>query len=295
MSNDLLLFGGSRTYPEVPRTYAGNMCGVRVPGLAAIPGIPDPTLVLSWFYAHYGPVDRALIRRAWKERGDIDVLLSWPDDRSFGLSPAQFLEVCRELANDGFRLCIMGCSKDDDPADVSEIVAGWTAVLPLLRDSSLPFRFCIGWELSLWLSPTQVQQLIDQAVIMLPPPTKLYVHFQQRYMSWTDGGTNAAFWNANINKLTGILLQKLLSENDADFLDWLHDCLERAAGNDGMPRELIDGHGVDLIMLEINAQLQFWGVETEEDGNRLGRLALSAPGVSGPAGTAVVMGSGNGF
>src|SRR5712692_1798938 len=93
-----------------------------------------------------------------------DVLLSWPNNRAFGRTPAQFLATCHELIADGFYPCPMLCSKDFDPADVPAILAALEPVLPLLI-GVVP-RVCIGWELSLWLSPTQVQNLIDRLAPM---------------------------------------------------------------------------------------------------------------------------------
>ncbi len=54
-------------FMPAPRVWAGNFCGVRVPGLPPVPGgAADPSLVLSFFYDRYGPDDQARIRQAWK-------------------------------------------------------------------------------------------------------------------------------------------------------------------------------------------------------------------------------------
>src|SRR5689334_19702587 len=122
MSDDaLLVLDRPRVAPFVPapRTYAGNMCGVRVPGLPRVPGgASDPALVLSWFYDRYCRKCRRAIRDAWRVRGAVDVLLSWPDSRSVKQSPAQFGATCRELIYEGFRPAVMLASKDYDPADL---------------------------------------------------------------------------------------------------------------------------------------------------------------------------------
>ena len=77
----LLLGGGSSRFVPAPRTYAGNMCGIRVPGLPPVSGgAGRSSLVLSWFLDRYGATDQARILAAWRSRYP-DVLLSWPDSR----------------------------------------------------------------------------------------------------------------------------------------------------------------------------------------------------------------------
>ena len=280
-----------------PRYFRGNMCGIRVPGLPPVPGgAADPSLVLSWFYSRYGSADRAAIRAGWKARGQTHVLLSWPDSRAVGQSPQQFKATCEELIAEGFFPCVFLCSKDHDPANVQEILARIVMVLPLLV--GLVPMFAVAWEANLWLSPTQLQQLIDAIApqVHKQPGTLLYVHFGERVFSWQQDGQNtAAFWAANVGKLTGVLAQKKLSQNDAEFLDWIHDCLTRCAGNFFMPTDSGFGHPFDFVACEISAAQQFNGTVSEAEGNRLGSLAINAPAESGPAGTVRVQGSANGF
>lgn len=286
-----------RPFSPAPRDWAGNMCGVRIPGLPPVPGgADDPSLVLSWFYDRYDAVARQVIREVWKRRGFLDVLVSWPDSQQFGKTPKQFQAMCLELIANGFRPCPFLSAKptsSDDIRDVQGTLANMRLVIPLLL--KIVPRVCIGWELSLWLSPEDVQFLIDAiAAEFIAYGCKVYVHFQEGYMSFQVSGDNAVFWNANIGKLTGVLYQKKLAQTDAEFLDSVNDCLERCAGNDGMPATIIDGHGVDFIGLELSAQWQFNGDMTEAQGDALGRLAINAPHRTGPAGEVMVMGSGNG-
>lgn len=273
-------------FKPAPRYWRGNMCGVRVPAIATVVGgAADPTLVLSWLYDRYDASDRKAIRNAWRWKGYTHILLSWPDSRNFNRSPEQFRETCQELIDDGFFPCVMLCSKDFDPADVAAIFHALHDVLTQLV--GLVPMFCIGWELSLWLSPSQVQELIDviSPVCLAQPGTLVYVNFQERYMSFPPPNTdNATFWRANIGKLTGVLAQKLISQTDAEFLDWIHDCLARFCGGFNMPT------GFDFVMLEISADSQFKGTCSEAEGDRLGRVAINAPAVGGVS----VQGSGNG-
>ncbi len=289
-----------RPFIPAPRGWAGQMCGQRIPGLPPVPGgAADASLFLSWFYCRYPQIVRdGRLRPAMKARGYLDTLLSWPDHQAVGGTPASFLAICRELLADGFRPAVMLSAKPTSSADirtVPETIANILLVLPSLV-GVVP-RFCIGWELSLWLTPTDVQTLIDAlAPVWLKQPGTLgYVHMQERYMSFPQPGhNNADFWNLQVGKLTGVLAQKMISQTDGEFLDWIHDCLTRMAGNFGMPRDSGFGHPFDFVMLEISAQPQFNGTCSEAEGDRLGRLAINAPAETGPAGDVLVQGSGNG-
>jgi len=281
-------------FKPAPRFWKGNFCGVRIPGLPAVAGgANDPSLVLSFFYDRYNDADRGFIRTAWKNRGYTHVLLSWPDSRAYGQSPADFLATCQELIANDFYPCPMLCSKDHDPHDVYGIMQNVEPVLPLLIDV-VPL-ICIGWELSLWLTPTQVQDLIDTIAPKFAPQTRVYVHFQEGYMAFQQPGQFIAdFWKANIGLLEGVLAQKKLSQDNAQFRDWIGDCLTRMAGNFNMPADSGFGHPFDFVMLEISAQPQFNGGMSEAEGDTLGQFALNSPPASGPAGIVRVMGSGNG-
>lgn len=281
-------------FTPAPRYWRSNMCGVRVPGLSAVQGgANDASLVLSWFYDRYNSSERLAIRDAWRARGYTHVLLSWPDSRVYGQSATDFQATCLELIADGFFPCPMLCSKDHDPHDTAGVMANLVSVLPLLV-GVVPL-VCIGWELSLWLSPTQVQELIDQIAPQFAPQTRVYVHFQEAYMAFQQPGHFIAdFWKANVGKLEGVLAQRKLAHNQNQFRDWINDCLVRCAGQFNMPADCGFGHPVDFVMLEITAQPQFNGAMSEHDGDVWGQLAIDSPLASGPAGAVQVMGSGNG-
>ena len=284
-------------FHAAPRVWKGNLCGVRVLGLPPVlGGAADPSLVLSWFYDRYRPDDRARIRAAWKMRGYLDVALSWPDSRSMGATPDDFLATCRELRRDGFRPCPMLCSKDFDSADVTLILASVHELVTKLVASKAVSRVCIGWELSLWLSPTQVQDLIDRlAPVFVAYGCKVYVHFQQGYLSFPQPDhDNASFWWKQVGKLTGVLHQRSLDWDQPMYQARLVDCLQRFAGQFNMPADSGFGHPFDLVAFEITASPQFDGSMTEADGDAWGRVALDTPGVNGPFGLVMVMGSGNG-
>jgi hypothetical protein len=282
-------------FTPAPRLWKGNMCGVRVPGLLPVSGgANDWSLVLSWFYDRYSPIDRRRIRAAWKFKELTHVLLSWPDSRAYGMSPQDFQNTCVELIADGFFVCPMLYSKDTDPRDFNGIMHNINPVLPFLV-GVVPL-VCIGWELSLQLTPTTVQQLIDEIAPQFRlAGTRVYVHFQEGYMAFQQPGMFIAdFWKANVGKLTGVLAQKRLVNDKTTFRDWINDCLLRMAGGFNMPTDSGFGHPFDFVMLEITAQPQFNGGMSEADGNAWGQWAIDSPAVTGPAGTVKVMGSGNG-
>lgn len=284
-------------FKPAPRVWAGNMCGVRIPGLTPVAGGADPSLVLSWFYDRYPAGERQQIRDNWRAQGYTHTLLSWPDSRAAGATPDSFAATCRELVGDGFYPAVMLCSKDFDPADVDSILAG---IAPVLRATvGLVPIFCVGWELSLWLTPTQVQQLTDaiHPIVHRVEGTLLFVHFQQGYPSFQQpGGTVADYWHAQVGKLNGLLYQKFIDQNDVAFLDSLSDCLQRFCGGFNMPDDSGFGYPFIFTALEISAMTQYNDSCSEAEGDRLGRLAINAPACYGPTGArAAVSGVGNGF
>jgi hypothetical protein len=275
-------------FAPAPRFWMANMGGIRVAGLPFVSGMEGAPadLFLSWFYDRYDHATRATIRAAMKAEGYTHWLLSWPDARGRGSSLAQFKAYCQELIEDGFFPCVFLSSKDFDDHEVSSILAGLEPVLDALV-GVVPM-FCVGWEMSLWQNPTTLQELIDALAsrVHRQPGTLFYVHLQEGYPSFQQPGKDVAdFWNLQIGKLTGLLYQKILSQNDAQFLDSIKDCLERFSGGWNMPT------GFDFVACELTVMTQFSGACSEAEGDRIGQLAIDAPPVNGVG----VMGSGNGF
>lgn len=287
-------------FHPAPRTYKGNMCGVRIEGLPPVPGgAADPSLVLSWFYDRYNEQDRAKIRQIWAEKGYLDVLVSWPDSQAFGHTPEQFKGTCQELMANGFRPNVFLCAKPTSSAGImtpQQTLENIMLVLPSLLEAGVASRICVGWELSLWLSPTDVQMLINAIVLLcVPLGVKVYVHFQEGYFAFQQPDhPTCDFWNLNVKKLAGVFHQKDLSWDIAMYQARIVDCLQRFAGQDGFVADGGFGYPFDFIALEISAATQFNGQMSEADGDTLGRVALATPGVMGPLGMVVVMGTGNG-
>lgn len=285
--------------PIAPRTYRGNMCGVRIANLPPVSGgSSDASLVLSWFYDRYNAPDRATIRNVWKQRGYVDVLVSWPDSRAAGASAAQFAATCHELIADGFLPCVFLASKDYDPPDTAGILANIAPLLPLLPQ--IAPRVSLFWEGNLWLSPTVVAELRDNLCPQLTPSgIKCYVHFGPGVFAWQQPGQpTAAFWNDSVGKLTGVLRQRDPNEDNGDksiYQSRIADCLVRFAGADGFVTDSGFGHPFDDIEVEITASQQFNPpFMSEGDGNSWGDAALATPAPSGPLGPVPCMGSGNG-
>ncbi len=210
----------------------------------------------------------------------------------------QFAATCAELTAAGFFPVVMLCSKDLDPHDAAGVLAGLSSVTPLLVEVAA--GICIGWELSIWLSPTDVQTLIDAiSPQFTPSQTPVYVHFAAGVASWQpDGHPTSYFWQANVGKLTGILHQRIQGTTPEQYQTGasgcLADVLTRFAGNDGFPVDSGFGHPFDCVALEITAMPQFDGNMSEAQGDQWGTVALTTPAQGGPAGSVGVMGSGNG-
>jgi hypothetical protein len=278
---------------------------MRVPGLPAVPGgSSDTSLVLSWFYDRYGPSDRDSIRAAWHARGYTHVKLSWPDS-AYGSPQSDiptYVSIAQELADDGFYVghflsskSVPGDNVGANPTDVPTIIATVTPVIQALQAANVIPWASVGWELSLFLSPTDTQTLIDACAALLVPGTNLYVHLQAGYISWQQGGhIGASFWQANVGKLTGLLYQKNPSSDCAGFQNTVIDGLQRFAGNDFYPTDSGFGHPFDDVMYEISASQQFNNGLSEAAGDAVGFEGICTPAQSGPAGVVATSGFGNG-
>lgn len=296
-----MIGGVNRPCPVVPRTVRGNFCGVRVPGLAPVPGGPsDTSLVFSPFYDRYGAADRQYIRAAWKRAGCIDVKVSITNSAEYGRSPEQFADTCQELVNSGFYPLVFGLGEPQNQWPADQIIAWMRPYLDVLIKRGLIKRFSIGWQLDLYCSPETLRVLIDTLCpSLVAVECKCYVHFTPGRSAWQFNGQDFAdFWNRNVAKLVGLLHQKVLSQDKVGY--WFDsggicDVLSRFAGNDFVSQDSGFGHPFDFIADEITAYPQFFQGMSESDGNAWGTIALQAPPQSGPGGLTVgVMGSDNG-
>lgn len=297
----LLLFDDAvKPFVPAPRTYAGQMCGSYLAGLPPIPGgAADPTLVISWLAFLHTPENRQRIYADHVSKGLKDFLVSWPDFQNAGGTPQGFKAHCLEVEAANLRPCAMLSAKPTSSADirtVPETLANILLVLPLLL-GVVP-RVCLGWELSLWLSPEDVQWLTDQLYArILAAQAQFFVHFQSGYFAYQPNGQQTgAFWAANVGKLSGILHQRDFNSSP-DFPSYqarIVDCLVRFAGADNCPADRGDGTCFVFIALEITAMLAFNDGMPEAEQDAWGQAALDTPAPVGPFGLVPVMGAGNG-
>ena len=268
-----------------------------MPGLPAVAGgSSDTSLVFTPFIDRYGPGDRATIYTAYAARGLTHFVMSWPDAVANGTSAATYASIAQEVQMAGFYPIHMLNSKANDPATYNTYVQPCLAALQAIGTSVIP-AVCVGWEMNLWMSPTQVQSAIDYVVgVVTPPTTNVYVHFSSGVFAWQQpGGVTADFWNANVSKLTGILYQRDTSLSCADSQARYDDGLSRFAGNFGFVTDSGFGHPFDYVAWETSATDQFFSGLSENQGNVIGFNALCTPYVTGPTAVLVgVYGFGNG-
>jgi len=284
-------------FNPAPKVWVGNMCGVRISGLLPVPGgSSDPSLFLSWFYHLYDESTRTIIRQAWVDKHLTHWLLSWPDAQVAGVSPQQFKALCIELESNGFHTCVMLSAKPTSSANIRTIqqtLANIMLVLPLLIDT-VPM-FGVAWEASFWMSPADLQFLIDAIAPLVVPKSRLYVHFQPGYFAYQiNGQDTGSFWRTNVGKLTGVLHQRDPNEDKgamSEYVARITDCLVRFNGADNCPADSGLGGPFDFVACEITANEQFNGSMTEAQGDAWGQAAIHTP----PADKVKVMGSGNGF
>jgi hypothetical protein len=303
--------GGGGDWPSVPvfrpapRTYMGDMCGVEIDGLPLLPGTKDPRLVLSWFYDRYAlATDRRRIRDTWRAEQYTDTLRSWPDARAFGLTPQEFIGLCVEQRLEGDELTVMLLSDEIDGDirhNVPALVERANEIAPGIIASRAIGRICISFEMNEIVTPEESVELVKALCPQfVAAGIKCYVHLSPGWFSMLANPPstftqNQVFWNATVGHLTGLMAQARPGLDKHGLQDWISDCLERCAGFDNMPVEMIDGHGVDFIMLENGSSERFDGTLSETDCRDRGRWAIETPGRVGPAGNVHVMGAGNGY
>lgn len=301
------LYSGTPPEPFVPapRRYVGCM-GRIVPGVEFIDGAyrENPELVFSWLLHRYSPTSQARILAFFKEAGDEDFLLSWPD---FGGTPEEFGTLILKVKRAGFRPAPMLCAKDG-PTDLEGLKSFVAPILPVLKACGVP-RVGAGWELD-FLDPgdnttTPPREGVLQPYLdWLAPQVRawgafLYVHFTPGKGSWQPNGLLFAdFYKRNVNKLRGLWHQKVTLATDAEYQfgeGGLHDILLHYNGGSLCPADSGDGTPFDLIALEVNLEIFSLNQISEAEYHRRARVGLSTPPTVGPTGIVAVLGSGSGF
>jgi hypothetical protein len=291
--------------PAAPdkRWFRGNFGGIRVPGLPGIPDGPNNTIPggdtsMLWtpLFNRYPPEWQATALTAYVARGLTHFDMNWASSRADGLSPAQFVALAQQVQAAGLFPVIELAGKGAGATVTDYINIANEIIGPAIAAGVIPIAY-MGKELNLALSPVDLQAFIDAcAPTLVAAGTNVYVHFSSGYMSWQVTGPTAAFWQANIGKLTGFLYQQDPSLDCPTLQgDLTGTILTRCAGNDTMPTDCGFGHPVDCVAYELTAEAQFFPPNiTEQAGDLVGFHALCSPPGVGPAGTVSVMGFGNG-
>lgn len=295
-----LTIGQPAGVPAAPnkRWFRGDFCGVSVPGLPAIPGgAADPTIFLTPFLDRYSPTDQASALAVYTSRAYTHWILWWPDSRDGnGQSIAQFVATCQQVQAHGFYPVVVLYSKvydgvDPDPTKNDALIAALQAA------GAAPI-YSVGFELNLFNSPgAPLQALIDHIAGLVVPTSNLYVHFSEGYVAWqAPGDLGSVFWNANVNKLTGILHQKDLTWDCGMYQARLADLLVRFGdGVSGWPTDSGLGHAFDTVACEYGAQPRFNGNITESACQTIGNQAICSPSQGGGPPTISIMGACNGL
>lgn len=304
----------SLPFVPAPREYRGCM-GRIVPDLIegadgkTYPGAYDsnPHVVFSWLLHLFCVESQAKILAFFKAAGDEDFLLSWTDYRDFNNSPGGFGAQIQQVRQAGFRPTVFLLAKEDGIADLDGCKAFIAPVLPVLQSCGVP-RVSVGWELN-FLPPGSVkvtppdpgvlQPLIDWlAPIVRDWGAFVYVHFQPGYGAWQqDGLLFADFWNLNVNKLRGLLHQKVTNATDEEYQfgeGGLHDILLHFNGGSGCTPDSGDGTPFDVTAFEVNLEKFSENDISEDEMHRRATVGVNTPHTSGPTGIVHVMGSGCG-
>lgn len=297
---------GSKPFVPAPRVYTGCM-GRTVPGLPRYVGDYDtaPGLLFSWLLHRVPAAWQQTALGVFKAAGDEDFLLSWPDFES--QDPVAFGALIQTVTSAGFRPCVF-LSNRNGPRDLAGLQAVIAPVLPILKACGVP-RVCVGWELDSWIDPgddttdpprpSVLEPLIDWLVSTLTWGAFLYVHFDQGVSSWQPNGELFAnFWNWAVNKLRGVLHQKIMTATDAEYQTGeggLRDILLHFNGGSGCTPDSGDGTPFDLVAFEVDLELVSEGTITEAEMHRRASVGVATPPTSGPTGTVTVMGSGCGL
>lgn len=255
----------------------------------------NPELVFSWLLHRYTEKSQATILAFFKDKGDEDFLLSWPD---FSGTPQAFYALIMKVRRAGFRPLVMLTNKDC-LMDLDALKAFVAPVLPFLKLAGVP-RVCVGWELNSWFigpnGPATLQAFINWlAPIVRGWGAFLYVHFLSGYGAWPlPGFLFSDFWWANVNKLRGVLFQDIMTQTDQEYQmgeGGIHDILLHFNGGSGSPANSGDGTPFDLVAFEVSLELLGENKITEDRMHQRATVGTLTPPTSGPTGIVRVQGS----
>lgn len=284
------------------RWFRGDFCGMNVNGLPAVAGgAGDPTLFLTPFLDRYDPSLWPGIIAQYVSNGYTHFKLWWPDSRDAGgvsgtgISEDAFVAICQMLQGNGLIAVPFLYSKVYDGFDPP--VNKTDSLIAKLQAGGVAQIMCVGGELDLFNSPgPPLQALIDHIAGLVVPATNLYVHFSPGYVAWqAPGDLGSVFWNANVNKLTGLLHQKVPDWDCGMYQARLADLLVRFGdGVSGWPTDSGLGHPFDVVADEYSAPARFDGNMTEGAAKIMGNQAICSPSQGGGPPTISIMGYNNG-
>lgn len=270
------------------RWMRGDFCGIDVPGMPSTVSVGGPlnaNLITCFQYGFYDAGQRATILASYVAHGYTHFVLSWPDlrDRT-GLSPAQAIVLAQEVVAAGLYPVWFLLAKDFDNA--SNIAPSCDPIINAAQVAGVYSIACVGWELSLWMTPTQVQDAVDHVCAFGTEANgvNVYVHFQEGYPSFQQPGLPThAFWDPNVGKLTGLLYQKTLSQDCGMWQARTNDIQIRFNGAAGFPHDSGFGHPFDLVQYEYSASPRFNGNLSEGSARTMGLQAIGSPPEGSPS------------
>lgn len=290
--------------PAAPnrRWFRGDFCGMNVAGLPSIPGgASDPTLFLTPFLDRYDPSLWPGIVAQYKGKGYTHWKLWWPDSRDAGglsgagISENAFVAICQMLLANGLYPVPFLYSKVFDgrnpPANKND------SLIAKLQAGGVAQIMCVGGELDLFNDPgPPLQAIIDHIAALVVPATNLYVHFSPGYVAWqSPGDLGSVFWNNNVNKLTGLLHQKVPDWDCGMYQARLADLIIRfGSGDSGWPANSGLGHPFDIVADEYSAPARLDGNMSEASAIIMGNQAICSPNQGGGPPPISIQGFNNG-
>lgn len=283
------------TPPPAPdvRWWRGDAWSVTVPGLPTIynaQGQPTSSAgerVLTWFIDQYGRDFEDKILDAHLVRGYTHFSIC-PQESMLGpsqMSLDDYVAMSVRIRKAGFFVHHLLRSKvyephGGNPDDMNPIIDA------LLAAGAMQV-LTPAWE-SNYLSPDQVQALIDHDSARVGMRCSIMLHFYPHYISWPGPppDDSAKWWHRQYGKVDGLLYQADPSWTAGMMAARVNDALARLCpggmyglGDSGR------GHPIDVVAWELVATKQFYGWPDgngrpgdEDHGNLKGYETLCSPG-----------------
>lgn len=297
--------------------YRGNFCGLRVPGVPAVPGsnADNPECVMACLLDNYAPADQKRYLKQYAEAGYTHLQRSIGHSLFFGHSLNDHIELSKRARGD------YGLFADEWFLGVIEIqereqdASYWKPLMDptieaMLRAGVIDTA-CVGWQLDQFMqnAPGNATiSLIAYIADALPPSVPLYTHWVNEALAWWKTGGDVwtdrhgsinitdrfSWWKAMGPYLTGGHHQGNTTMARTDpklYQDKMKDTLNSFTdGRMGRSRRSGVEQDFKLVVFECTGQDQFNGVCSEDEGDLVGYLLTCTNGDSG----GVMSGYGNG-